>query len=330
MVAQAIRYAVGVDLGGTKIELGIVDESGRLHRAIRIETRVHEGPRAIQDQIIANIHDLIEQCKIPIIGIGIGAAGQIHPKTGEVIFAPNLNWHHVPLQETMEKALHLPVQIVNDVRAITFGEWLYGAGKGCEHLLCVFVGTGIGSGVVSGGRMLTGCSNTFGEVGHMTVDFNGPLCTCGKRGCLEVFAGGWGIAARAQEAIKENTEKNGSKMLLKLANDHLDAVTAKIVIQAYQSGNELAKKIIDQAERSLIAGLASMVNGFNPCRIILGGGLIEGLPEFIDSLNEGVRKIALKAAAESLEIVKAKLGIEVGVIGAAAAIFQSIKTGKKG
>jgi glucokinase len=311
-------------LGGTKIELGVVDDAGRVHQHRRVYTEVLKGSRAIEDQILGSVYALQQEANVPILGIGIGAAGQIHSETGEVVFAPNLNWHNVPLRADIEKALNLPVQIVNDVRAITLGEWKFGAGRGCRDLLCVFVGTGIGSGVVSHGHLLTGCTNTFGEVGHMTIDFNGPLCTCGKKGCLEVFAGGWGIAARAQEAMTADGKGLASQFLLQLAGGQLNAISAKIVVQAYHEGDEMAKRIIDLAKTALIAGLASLVNAFNPCRLILGGGLIDGMPEIIQEIDESVHHIALKAATQSLKIVKAKLGKEVGVIGSAAAVFQSL------
>lgn len=329
MVKPALRYAIGVDLGGTKIELGVVDEEGRIHQRQRLETRVLEGPKAVEGQILESIRNLQQQAGVPILGIGLGAAGQIHAVTGEVIFAPNLKWHHVPLQYNLEEALQIPVRIVNDVRAITWGEWQYGAGKDCDDLVCVFVGTGIGGGVVSGGHFLTGCSNTFGEIGHITVDFNGPLCTCGKPGCLEVFAAGWGIAARAQKAIEAEREGLASQFLLTLAGHQLNGVTAKIVVQAYREGDRMAQQLIEQAKKALIAGIASLVNAFNPCRIILGGGFIDGMPEIIDFIDEGVRHIALKAATQSLEIVKSKLGKEVGIIGSAAIIFNQLEPKEK-
>jgi glucokinase len=252
-------------------------------------------------------------------------AGQIEAKSGEVIFAPNLKWHHFPLQAHIEKELHLPVRIINDVRAITLGEWLFGAGKGCQDLLCVFVGTGIGSGVVSGGELLTGCSNAFGEIGHVTMDWKGPRCTCGKQGCFEALAGGWGIAARAQEAIQADKKENASQCMLHLAGGKLSNVTAKVVVEAYYQKDRLAMDLMQNVKKVLIAGFASLVNAYNPCRLILGGGLIDGMPELIEVVEKGIKEIALKAATQRLEVVAAQLGKEVGVIGSAAAIFQMRK-----
>lgn len=320
--SSSIRYAIGVDLGGTKIALGVVDETGHIHQHQRLKTLVAEGAQAIENQIVDGIQHLIRQASVPISGVGVGVAGQIHAHTGEVIFAPNLKWLHIPLQANLKKTLQLPVCILNDVRAITWGEWQYGAGKGCHDLLCVFVGTGVGGGVVSGGKLLTGCSNALGEIGHMVIDFNGPSCACGRQGCLEVFASGWGIAARAQEAIEADQRGSASQGLLTLAHQQLKEVTAIVVAEAYRAGDTMAQGIIKQAKQALTIGLANLINAFNPCRLILGGGLIEGIPEIIENIQEGVSSLALKAATQSLEIVKGELGQEVGVIGSAAAVFN--------
>lgn len=325
MPHQALQCAIGVDLGGTKIELGIVDQTGGVILKQRLDTHVKEGPAAIEVQIVESIRYLQEQIDAPIRGIGIGVAGQIHPETGLVVFAPNLKWQNVPLQANIASTLGLPVRVVNDVRAITWGEWLYGAGQGSDDFICVFIGTGIGGSVINDGHLLTGYSNTLGEIGHMTVDFHGPLCTCGNRGCLEVFAAGWGIAARAIDAIEAHDEKTTNSLLLELAGQQLENMTAKIVVQAYRQGDPLAQRVIEQAKQALISGFVSLINGFNPQRIIIGGGFIDGMPELVEDVNRGVRPLALKAATQKLEIVRAKLGKEVGVVGSAAVIFHLLK-----
>lgn len=325
MANQNLQHAIGIDLGGTKIELGVVDDKGSILQRIRLETDVKGGANAIEAQLIQGIHSLQEKSGVAVQGIGIGVAGQIHPHTGTVIFAPNLKWDNFPLREKIEKALHLPVQVINDVRAITWGEWLYGAGRGYDDCLCVFIGTGIGSGIISGGLMLTGHTNTLGEVGHMTVDFNGPLCTCGNKGCLEAFAGGWGIAERARDAIKGDPKGLASQQLLALAGGELHGVTAKLVVEAYREANPLAQQTIHLAETALSAGCASMINAFNPQRLIIGGGFIDGFPEMVECIDRGVRRLALKAAVKDLEVVKAQLGKEVGVLGSAAVVFNLLK-----
>jgi len=323
MPNQELRYAIGVDLGATKSELGIVDETGKVHQHLRLDTLAEEGDLVVERQILEGILTLQRQGGVPLLGIGVGVAGQIQAETGVVLFAPNLKWDCFPLQTSLQRSLNMPIRVLNDLRAITLGECLYGAGRGCRDLLCVFVGTGIGGGVVSNGRLLTGSTNIFGEIGHLTIDFNGPLCTCGKQGCFEAFAGGWGIAARAREAIQREGQGLASQCLLKLAGS-LQGVTAKIVVEAYRQDDPMAKILIHEMQKACIAGCASLVNAYNPSRFILGGGLIDGMPEIIQLIDEGVKRGALQAATHSLEIVKAQLGKQAGVIGSAASIFSML------
>ena len=183
--------------------------------------------------------------------------------------------------------------VTNDVRAATWGEWRHGAGQGAEDLICLFIGTGIGGGVVSGGRMLTGCTNTAGELGHMTTDLNGPRCTCGHRGCLEALAGGWAIARRAREAIRDAPaarqglpcKPRGSKNRWRLKTS-----TPRWWPPRPRPHDPLARLMVDEVARALIAGTVSLVNAFNPCRLILGGGVMQGLPELMGRIEAGIRQ----------------------------------------
>jgi glucokinase len=197
-----------------------------------------------------------------------------------------------------------------------WGEWLHGAGQGCDDLICLFVGTGVGGGIVSGGHMLSGCSNTAGELGHIPVDLNGPDCHCGNHGCLEAHAGGWAIARRAREAIARDPEAGAR--LLQMAGGQPDDVTARIVAQAAHQGDPLAQKLVDEVAEALIAGAVGLVNAFNPCRLILGGGVMEGLPELLDRIDQGLRQRALAAARDPLRVLPAQLHNDAGVVGAAA------------
>lgn len=319
------RLAIGVDLGGTKIDIGLVDETGIIHHHQRMETPVAQGPIAIEKLLVDAIRSIQDKAEVPLLGIGIGVAGQVDSDTGSVLFAPNLKWKNVPLRADLEEALKLPVRVINDARALTMGEWQYGAGKGFQDIVCIFIGTGIGGGVVSKGILMCGCSNTFGEVGHMTIDFNGPLCTCGKRGCLEAFCGGWGIAARARDAIEKEGRGAASRKLMELAGNQVEKLTASHVVQAFRQNDPMSKQIIEGMSKALISGSASLVNILNPCRLVIGGGFVEGLPEIIDMIDSGVKKDALKAATKSLEVVRAKLGKEQGVLGSAAIIFNLLK-----
>jgi glucokinase len=314
-------WAIGVDLGGTKIEAARVDSAGRLLQRLRRPTPVKDGPAAVKAAIVECVRELRQGDASAPAGVGVGVAGQIDPADGAVLFAPNLHWHNEPFQADLSTALGLPVVVGNDVRVITWGEWLYGAGRGCNDLICLFVGTGIGGGVVSGGRMLTGCSNTAGELGHVTVDLRGPDCHCGNRGCLEALAGGWGIARRAQEAVAADPAAGAA--LLNRAGGQADTVTAKAVAEAAHAGDALARRLVDEVAEALIAGVVGLVNAFNPCRFILGGGVIEGYPELVQRVDQGVRKRALPAATAPLQVVPALLHNDAGVVGAAALALQT-------
>ena len=209
----------------------------------------------------------------------------------------------------------MPVIVTNDVRAATWGEWRYGSGRGVDDLAVLFVGTGIGGGIISGGNLLGGCTNTGGELGHITIVYDGRKCHCPNRGCLEAYAGGWAIAERAQDAV--NNEPKEGQHLTSLAGS-IEKITAVTVSRAYRQGDPLARRLVKETGQYLAAGVVSIVNAFNPCRLVLGGGVIEGIPELVQMVEDFTRKRALEAAVEKLEIVKAMLGGDAGVIGAAA------------
>lgn len=310
------QWSIGVDLGGTKLEAARVDTLGRIRQRVRKPTDVKGGPSAIIEEIIGCVRTLREGIEPPPAGVGVGVAGQVELESGKVIFAPNLNWRNVNLQADLLHNLGVPVIVTNDVRAATWGEWLHGAGRGCDDLLCMFVGTGIGGGVVSGGRVLAGCSNSAGEIGHITVDLHGPPCSCGNRGCMEALAGGWAIGRQARERVAADPE--AGSLLLEMAGGMVEKITAATVARAARGGEPLARELMDRAAEALIAGAASLVNAFNPCRLILGGGVIAGVPELIGRIDQGVRELALASACAPLRVLPAALQSDAGVIGAAA------------
>jgi glucokinase len=315
------RWSIGVDLGGTKIEVAAVDADGNLGNRARHQTDVAGGPAGIKEQIAKAARALMRDVANRPVGLGVGVAGQVDADTGVVRFAPNLDWHDVPLRQDLQQSVGLTTIVANDVRAATWGEWLHGAGRGCDDLVCLLIGTGIGGGVVSGGRMLAGCSNTAGELGHMTIELNGPPCHCGNRGCLEALASGWAIARDARQAAERDPGR--ASHLVQMANGDSSAVTAKMVARAAHEGDPLAAEIVDRVAAALVAGCVALVNGLNPCRLILGGGVIDGLPELVERITEGVRSSALEAAVAPLEIRLAQLGDDAVVVGAASLSLHS-------
>jgi glucokinase len=317
------QWSIGVDLGGTKLEAARIDALGRVRQRVRKATNVKGGPAAIIADIIGCVRTLQDGVDSSPAGVGVGVAGQVEQESGKVRFAPNLDWRDVPLQADLQRSLGLPVIVTNDVRAATWGEWLHGAGRGCEDLICVFVGTGIGGGVVSGGKVLAGCSNTAGEVGHITIDLHGPPCTCGNRGCLEALAGGWAIARQARESVA--TDPDGGRILLEMAGGRIEEINAATVARAARGGVPLARELMDRVAFALIAGATTLVNAFNPCRLILGGGIVTGVPELVARIDQGVRGQALAAACATLMVLPAGLRGDAGVIGAGALALRTFE-----
>jgi glucokinase len=317
-------WAIGIDLGGTKIEAALVDTNGNMVGRQRITTDASIGYEAILDHIATIVNTIADQNKDkPYCAIGMGVAGQIEKNTGVITYSPNLNWKNVPLAADLSKKFNKPVAICNDVRSATIGEWLFGAGKGCDDLVCIFVGTGIGSGIVSAGKVLEGSNNTAGEIGHITIDLHGPECHCGNNGCFEALAGGWAIARDLKKAVSDDAA--AGKTLLSIAGGDINQLSAKTLEEGIKQNDFLSTQLINNLAEYLIAGGASIVNAFGPKRFIWGGGIIEGMPELLPVIEKGIIKRALQAATNSLEIIPAKLHNDSGVIGAAAYALQTLK-----
>ena len=304
---------VGIDLGGTKVETAVVDDGGRVIASRRHPTDPDSGYKAVIDAIMESVRGFVDA--YPVRGVGVGVAGQIDTTNGIVRFAPNLKWYDIPLGPELNKALGLPAIVINDVQAAAWGEFSHGAGRGATDMVALFVGTGIGGGIVEGGRLLKGHAGAAGELGHTTVVAGGRKCHCPNHGCLEAYAGGWAIADRAREAIAE--DPSAGRVLLSLAGS-AENITAAMVSQAYHDADPLSAQIIQETGRYLAAGIVSIVNGLNPSILILGGGIIEGTPELTGIIEPLVRASALPVALEQLSISRAALGNNAGVIGAAA------------
>lgn len=309
----ATSFTLGVDLGGTKVKTALINSDGQILAAHKYPTRPDKGPDGVISDIITCINGCLDKARQKAQALGIGIAGQVDLE-GVVRFAPNLRWRNVSLRRKLEMELGLPVIVVNDVRAAAWGEWRYGSGKDVSDSVVLFVGTGVGGGVISGGTMMRGCTNTAGELGHITIIAGGRKCHCPNVGCLEAYAGGWAIAERAQEAVRANPE--AGHRLMALAGNVV-GITAATISQAYREGDQLAGQLVEETGQYLAAGVVGIVNAFNPCLLVLGGGVIEGMPKLVNMVKDTVRRRALESAVENLKVVKAALGRNAGVIGAA-------------
>lgn len=324
MTGSVAELTAGVDLGGTKIQAAVVDEDGRAVASHRLGTDVEGGPSKAVEDIVRCIRACVPDLS-DIAAVGVGVAGQVDTTTGMVHSAPNLKWTDFPFGDRLEQALGVPVVVENDVRAITWGVWQHGEGRGIDDLIVLFVGTGVGGGIVTGGQLITGDRGVAGELGHMTVVAGGRLCSCGNRGCLEAYAGGWAIAERARDAIE--VDPVAGRGLLELAGS--GEVTGRDVSEAANAGDPLAVELLAETGRYLGAAVVGLVNVFNPRRIVLGGGVIEGIPSLVVAVESAIRTHAIPIAAERLELRRSKLGAQAGVIGSASLARLRLEEGER-
>lgn len=316
------NYALGIDLGGTKTLAAVVDiATGEVVASARKRTRAERGQDFVAQRTIELATAALEAAKLPssenLLAIGVGAAGQIDRKAGVVVDAPNLGVRNMQLGNILGKQFGKQVAVGNDVEVAALGEYLHGAGKGYNNFVCVFVGTGIGSGIVQNGHMYTGLSGTAGEIGHMSVDAGGRICGCGGRGCLEAYASRTAIT----KAIMAEIHHGRSSVLTADAEKQLKEgdtiIRSGILASAIQQKDDLTIEVVKEAANYLGYGLGSIMNFYNPDCVILGGGVIEAVNLLFDTAVQRARSVALAAPAKMTPILKAKLGDFSGVVGAA-------------
>lgn len=315
-------YALGIDLGGTKTLAAIVDiTTGEVIASARKRTRAEKGQDFVSQRIIELSSAAIEAAKLPanagVVAVGVGAAGQIDRKAGVVVDAPNLGVKDMPLREILNKQFGKPVAVGNDVEVAALGEFLYGSGQGYSNFVCVFVGTGIGSGIVQNGRMYTGYTGTAGEIGHMIIQFGGRLCGCGCRGCLEAYASRTAITKVIMAEIHHGRESVLAEEAQRQLKEGETIIRSGLLAQALNRGDALVTETVTEAADYLGYGLASVMNFYNPECIILGGGVIEAIDLLYEHAAHRARITALSAPAGKTKIMRTKLGDFSGVVGAA-------------
>ncbi len=306
------RPVIGVDLGGTNMQVGVVSAEGKLLGRAKKKTRPEEGSARVIQRIIDGINDACSEASISprsVAGIGVGAPGALDPATGTVREAPNLRWRDVPLAKILKRRTGKEVFIDNDVRAAAYGEYKLGAGRGCPDMLAVWIGTGIGGGLILHGRLFHGVTNTAGEIGHTTLFPGNPP---GSRS-LENNCSRTAIADRLVRLIKSNHHS----LISELA-DSLDEVKARVIAQAYAKGDRLTRQVVDNAAQMLGVGIASAVTLLGLPKVILGGGLTESMGETLVALvRESVRAHAFPEIVKRVEVTMTKLEADAGLLGAA-------------
>ncbi len=321
-----MRLIVGVDLGGTNIVVGTLPEDGSAVYGHQLQpTPVAEGPDAVVGRIVELIGKSLTATKrelgtddLNVAGVGIGSPGPLDTHTGIVVTTPNLGWRNMPLRDRIADATGLAATLENDANCATLGEWWHGAAQGAQHVVGLTVGTGVGGGVVLDGKILHGASDVAGEIGHMTIDMTGRLCKCGNYGCLEAYASGPNIAARAVEELLAGA----ATKLPDYVGGDLDRITAQVVYEAARDGDELALDVVRDTARVLGVGIATLVNILNPEIVVVAGGVTLAGDHLFAPLRAEVKRRAFRPAVDACRIVPGALPGTAGVYGAVASFKQ--------
>lgn len=310
--------ALGLDLGGTKIAAAIVTAEGQLASRQQRMAMAYEGPRAVIARITSTINDVLEQAGLSasrIHSIGVAAAGFINQEKGIITASPNLpGWENIPLREMVQQKYGIPVVLLNDAKSAAVGEHEFGAGRGIRNMVFITVSTGIGSGIIINNELYFGHDGVAGEIGHMTIDIDGPKCACGNIGCLEVLASG---SAMVRE-IKRRLQAGEYSILLQAVGGNLESINGEKIEATARQGDKLAQDVINKAATYLGVGLVNVVNIFNPEMIVIGGGISNmGNLVFVPALKV-MNERAIPISARSVRVVPAQLGADAGIIGVTA------------
>ncbi len=312
---------LGIDIGGTKTMIALADRRGNLvARSRKSSKRLEEGPEAYIAELIAHARELVAGSGFsePIEAIGVGCGGPLDRETGVILSGSVLpGWHNVPLRRQIEDAFGVPVNLDNDATAAGFGEAVFGAGKGFRDLAYFTVSTGIGGGVIIGGKPYRGANGNAGEFGHQTLDPEGRPCACGKRGCLQAYASGTSIGERAREmAAREPTR------MLELAGGRIERITAETAAEAARLGDPVAIRLWEDTGRYLGHGVSNVINLLNPQRVILGGGVTKAGELLFGPVRRYAARWTMPELFQAVEIVPAALGDDVGICGAIALAME--------
>lgn len=316
------RWIVGLDIGGTNMVTGLVPFEGGAPLGLRkLPTKPEQGGETVVARAVQAIRAAMDEVlqstgatQDDVLGVGIGSPGPLNRSTGIVLETPNLGWVDFPLRDLVSRAVGMPATLDNDANCATFGEWWQGAGQGSQVLVGLTLGTGIGGGLVLDGEIHHGASDAAGEFGHMTIDAMGRRCNCGNYGCLEAYASGPNIAARAVEGIRAGVES----VLVELVDGVLESITAATVYEGVVLGDAYAWEIMNETAKFLAVGVANLINALNPDTVVIAGGVTRAGDHLFGPLRKEVRRRAFRSAVAACRILPAGLPETAGVIGAAA------------
>lgn len=321
------RPVLGIDLGGTKIDVAVVDASNGIIGRARAKTEAWRGQEGVFERIVRIAGEALQEAALKpadLSAVGIGSPGPLDPDTGYIIETGNLKFKNFPLGPRLGASFGCPVTLDNDVNAGTYGEFKAGAAQGAQHVLGMFIGTGIGGGLVIDGALYHGFSKNAGEVGHMVIMADGPKCGCGRRGCLEALASRTAIAREARKSVKRGQKT----ALTELVGKEIAEVTSGVLRDALKADDKLTKKLVRRAAKYIGIGVGSLVNVLGPQVVVLGGGLIEAVgKEVLEIIDHYARRTAFDFSIKDVSITPAQLGDDAGVIGAAILAREKLSAG---
>jgi len=308
-------HFVGVDIGGTKVAAGLVDADGKILLHERVPMISNSSPQDGLNAVLSAIAKVIPTVTAAVGGIGICAPGPLNPKTGIILNPPNLPcWRDFPLAESVQKLYAVPVKVDNDANAAALAEARWGAVRGYRHVFYATIGTGIGTGIVFDGEIYHGRTGSAGEGGHVSIDYRGPICRCGKPGCIEILASGTAIAQRARDEIAAGHKSS----MLELAGGDVNAITGEILRKAYVAGDQLAKEILSDAVEMLAVWLSNMIDLLDPDVMVIGGGAAALYQPFFNQIRKRVAKLTVNPRSSEVPVLPARYGADSGIAGGAA------------
>ena len=314
------KYAIGVDLGGTNIKLGIVSAKGKIVKKITVETKADEGPDSVISQIKYGINVLLHESKYKINGIGIGAPGIVALKKGTVENPPNFpGWKKINLGRILQKEFKKDVHVENDANAAAIGELIFGAGKSIDSFILITLGTGVGGGIVFNRKIFRGEHGGAGEAGHTTIDYKGEKCNCGSYGCIETYAGNGYLVRRVQKEL--NKHKNS--IIWDLISKKPDNLSPKVIDEAAKKGDPFANSIINDLGIRLGAAFSSMSNLFDITTFIIGGGVAGFGEPLFNTIKETMSVRVITPARPRIKVIPAKLKNDAGIKGASSLVFYN-------
>ncbi len=310
-------YLVGVDLGGTKILAGVFRPDIQCVGRSKMSTKPQRGPKGVIERIARCVADAVDECDLSlkqVKGVGIGAPGAVDPENGHVIFAPNLGWEDVDLKKELEAHLDMPVFIENDCNVCTLGVYQTELDDKVRNAMGIFLGTGIGGGIILDGKLYSGYNRTAGEIGHMVLEVGGPKCGCGNRGCFEALASRTAIFRKIQSAVKDGQKT----VLTDMLGPDLEDMRSGDLRKAIRQGDKFVEKVVEEAAEYTGIAVANLINVFNPEVIVIGGGVIAALEdEMMAIIVETAKDYAFPGSFKGITIIPTKLGDDAGIFGAA-------------